>query len=67
VNFERSHALIVEKKNFQNWYSVPQGDVGLILPESPMTPTGEGKECLAQKRRVELAEAARKIGSKPSR
>lgn len=59
--------MIVEKKNFRNWHSTPQSATDLTVTAGIMRPTGEGKECVAQKRREELAEAARDLAAKVAR
>ncbi|MDW9481952.1 hypothetical protein GOB57_25205 [Sinorhizobium meliloti] len=61
--------MAIKQVNFKNWASVPgQLDTKLNADESVLgRPTGAGKECLAQKRREEIAEVVRGISSEPSR
>ncbi|MNL83194.1 hypothetical protein D3C87_2107700 [compost metagenome] len=61
--------MIIKQVNLKNWASVPgQLETGLKVDEiSLRVPTGAGKECVAQKRREELAEALRELSSAPRR
>ncbi|MCV9964479.1 hypothetical protein OIU34_21550 [Pararhizobium sp. BT-229] len=61
--------MIIKQVNLKNWASVPgQLETGLEPDERGFRlPTGAGKECVAQKRREELAEAVRELSSTPRR
>lgn len=61
--------VTIKQVNFKNWASVSgQLDTNLNSDERALgRPTGAGKECLAQKRRDEIAEAVREISSEQRR
>ncbi|MCS4088793.1 hypothetical protein [Rhizobium sp. BK176] len=58
-------AIEMKQMNLRNWTSVPPGDLDLNGNAADLHPTGEGKECVAQKRRDGLEKAVRKISFEP--
>lgn len=59
--------MIVEKRVIQNLFSESHDSVDPSVNDIVMRPTGEGKECVAQKRREELTADARDLAAKVTR